>query len=56
MDVQGDQMTMQRFRAMAKTLLDEASGVSRDYIEHQLGHVARDPPDWTYNRTAHFSR
>ena len=54
MDVQPDQMTMQRFRAMAKTLLDEVSGFSPDYIEHQLAHVVRDPLGWTYNRTAHL--
>ena len=54
MDIQPDQMTMQRFRAMAKTLLDEVSGYRLDYIEHQLAHVVRDPLGWTYNRTAHL--
>ena len=54
MDVQPDQMTMQRFRAMAKTLLDEVSGFSPDYTEHQLAHVVGDPLGWTYNRTAHL--
>ena len=35
-DAQLDQMTMQRFRAMTNTLLDEVSGFSPDYIERQL--------------------
>ena len=47
-------MTMQRFRAVANTLLDEVSGFSPDHIEHQLTHVVRDPLGWICNRTAHL--
>ncbi len=54
MDVQPNRMTMQRFRAMAKALLDEVSGFRPDCIEHQLAPVARDLLGWTYNRTAHL--
>ena len=54
MDVQPDRMTTQRFRAMAKILLDEVSGFRPDCIEHPLPPVARDPLGWTYNRTAHL--
>ena len=43
------------FRAMARTLLDEALGFRPDVIEHQLAHAVRDPLGRAYNRTAHLA-
>ena len=54
MDVQPDQMAIQGFWAMARTLLDEVSGFRSDCIEHPLAHGMRDPLWWTYNRSAHL--
>ncbi|UHQ19009.1 integrase arm-type DNA-binding domain-containing protein [Lysobacter sp. KIS68-7] len=48
----GEQMTTHGFRAMARTLLDEALGFRPDYIEHQLAHAVRDPNGRAYNRTS----
>lgn len=42
------------FRATARTMLDERLGFRVDLIEHQLGHVVRDPLGRAYNRTAHI--
>ena len=52
LDVRPDQMTMHGFRAMARTILDEALGFWPDFIEHQLAHALRDPNGRAYNRTA----
>ena len=41
-----------RFRAMARTILDEVLGFRPDFIEHQLAHAVRDPNGRAYNRTA----
>ncbi len=49
-----DQMTGHGFRAMARTILDEALGFRPDLIEHQLAHAVRDPLGRAYNRTAHL--
>lgn len=49
-----EEMTAHGFRAMARTLLDEALGYRPDYIEHQLAHAVRDPQGRAYNRTAHL--
>ena len=46
-----EQMTPHGFRAMARTLLDEALGVRVDYIEHQLAHEVKDATGRAYNRT-----
>jgi integrase len=49
-----DEMSAHGFRAMARTLLDEALGFRPDYIEHQLAHAVRDPNGRAYNRTTHL--
>lgn len=46
-------MTGHGFRAAARTILDEVRGERVDLIEHQLGHVVRDPLGRAYNRTSH---
>jgi len=56
MDFDSDTMTIHGFRAMARTLLDEVLGFRPDYIEHQLGHVVRDPLGRAYNRTQHLEQ
>ena len=52
LDVLPDRMTMHGFRAMARTILDEALGFRPDFIEHQLAHAVRDPNGPAYSRTA----
>lgn len=47
-------MSAHGFRAMARTLLDEALGERIDLIEHQLGHTVKDPLGRAYNRTQHL--
>jgi len=42
------------FRAMARTLLDEALGYRVDYVEQQLAHEVKDPLGRAYNRTKHL--
>lgn len=42
------------FRASARTMLDEQLKFRPDVIEHQLGHVVRDPNGNAYNRTCHI--
>ncbi|HAS22769.1 MAG TPA: DUF4102 domain-containing protein [Idiomarina loihiensis] len=49
-----DQMTAHGFRAMARTLLDEALGFPPEWIEHQLAHAVKDPLGRAYNRTKHL--
>ena len=49
-----DQITGHGFRAMARTLLDEALGFRVDYIEQQLAHTVKDPLGRAYNRTKHL--
>ena len=51
-----EEMTAHGFRAMARTLLDEALGVSQDLIEHQLAHAVKDPNGRAYNRTTHLPK
>jgi integrase len=50
-----DIMTAHGFRAMARTILDEALGFRVDFIEHQLAHAVKDPNGRAYNRTAHLA-
>lgn len=50
----GDIQTAHGFRATARTMLDEVLGFRLDLIEHQLGHVVRDPLGRAYNRTQHL--
>jgi len=54
LDIPSEQMCGHGFRAMARTLLDEALGFRPDFIEHQLAHAVRDPNGRAYNRTAHL--
>lgn len=49
-----EQMTAHGFRAMGRTLLDEALGFSPELIEHQMAHSVRDPLGRAYNRTKHL--
>jgi len=54
LEIRKEEMSAHGFRAMARTLLDEARGVRPDFIEHQLAHAVRDPNGRAYNRTAHL--
>lgn len=54
MGIGKEEMSGHRFRAVARTILDEVLGVRPDYIEHQLAHAVRDPNGRAYNRTAHL--
>ncbi|EDY86430.1 DNA integration/recombination/inversion protein [gamma proteobacterium HTCC5015] len=49
-----EQMTAHGFRAMARTLLDEALNYRIEYIEHQLAHTVKDHNGRAYNRTKHL--
>jgi integrase len=42
------------FRATFRTIADEVLQQRYDLIEHQLGHVVRDPNGLAYNRTKHL--
>lgn len=55
MGITEDEMTPHGFRAMARTLLDEVLNERYDLIEHQLGHMVRDPNGRAYNRTTHLA-
>ena len=46
-----EEMSAHGFRAMARTILDEVLHVRPEYVEHQLGHVVKDPNGRAYNRT-----
>jgi len=48
------QMTQHGWRAVARTLLDEALNFRVDWIEHQLAHAVRDANGRAYNRTSHL--
>lgn len=50
----GNELTGHRFRAMARTILDEVLGFRPELIEHQLAHAVRDPLGRAYNRTTHL--
>lgn len=54
MKYSGAEMCGHGFRAMARTLLEEALGFPADIIEQQLGHQVRDPLGRAYNRTKHL--
>ena len=49
-----DTMTPHGFRAMGRTLLDEALEYRIDWIEQQLSHTVKDTNGRAYNRTAHL--
>jgi integrase len=48
-------MTPHGFRAMARTLLDEALNYQEKFIEHQLAHALKDTNGRAYNRTSHLA-
>lgn len=50
----GQTFTAHGFRAMARTLLDEALHFPPHLIEHQLAHAVKDPLGRAYNRTSHL--
>jgi integrase len=50
------EMTVQGFRAMARTILDEILEVRVDFIEHQLAHIVRDANGRAYNRTKYLKQ
>jgi hypothetical protein len=54
MGVSKEEMSGHGFRAMARTILDEALGFRPDLIEHQLAHAVRGPDGRACNRTAHI--
>lgn len=54
MGISKDEMTVQGFRATARTILDEILGFPAAIIEHQLAHAVRDPLGRAYNRTQHL--
>ncbi|MBN2573614.1 MAG: site-specific integrase [Deltaproteobacteria bacterium] len=49
MGISTEHMCGHGFRAMARTMLDEVLGFRPDIIEHQLGHVVKDPNGRAYN-------
>lgn len=54
--VRQDEITPHGWRATARTMLDEVLGYPPHVIEHQLGHVVRDPLGRAYNRTRHLDQ
>lgn len=50
----GGRMVGHGWRAVARTLLEEALQEPADLIEHQLAHAVRDPTGRAYNRTTHL--
>lgn len=49
-----DEMCGHGWRAVARTFLDEELHFAPHLIEHQMGHVVRDPLGRAYNRTSHL--
>lgn len=56
MGYSNEQMTPHGFRAMARTLLDEALDYRIEWIEQQLAHTVKDPNGRAYNRTKHLAQ
>jgi len=46
-----EEMSGHGFRATARTILAEKLKIPADLIEHQLGHLVKDPNGYAYNRT-----
>lgn len=46
-----EEMSGHGFRATARTILAERLKIREDLIEHQLGHIVKDPNGTAYNRT-----
>jgi integrase len=44
------------FRAMARTIMDEALNVPPHLLEHHLAHKVKNPLGRAYNRTSHVSK
>ncbi|WP_067984066.1 tyrosine-type recombinase/integrase [Neptuniibacter pectenicola] len=56
MGYDNDTMTPHGFRAMARTLLDEALNYRVEWIEQQLAHAVKDANGRAYNRTKHLEQ
>lgn len=56
MGYDNDTMTPHGFRAMARTLLDEALNYRVEWIEQQLAHAVKDANGRAYNRTKHLAQ
>jgi len=54
MGIEKEELTGHGWRAVARTMLDEVLHFAPHLIEHQLGHVVRDPNGRAYNRTTHL--
>jgi integrase len=54
LDIPKEELTPHRFRATARTLLDEVLKFPVHLIEHQLAHAVRAPLGRAYNRTQHL--
>ena len=48
LDIRRDRVTIDGFRAMARTILDEVLRFRPNFIEHQLAHAVRDPNGQAY--------
>ena len=55
MGISKEEMSGHGFRAMARTILDEALNARVDLTEHQLSHTVRDANGRAHNRTAHLA-
>lgn len=56
MGYDNETMTPHGFRAMARTLLDEALNYRVEWIEQQLAHAVKDANGRAYNRTKHLEQ
>lgn len=56
MGYSNDDMTAHGFRAMAKTMIAERSGVAPEVIEAQLAHAVSDALGWACNRTQYLDQ
>jgi integrase len=54
MGIDQETTTGHGFRATARTILRQQLHVQEDYIEHQLGHLVRDPNGRAYNRATYL--
>ena len=52
----GETMTPQGFRALARTIMDEELEIEEKYIEQQLAHAVKDANGTAYNRTKHLKQ
>ncbi|MFZ2956176.1 MAG: integrase arm-type DNA-binding domain-containing protein [Candidatus Ozemobacteraceae bacterium] len=54
MGIEKSELCGHGWRAVARTMLDEILHFAPHLIEHQLGHVVKDPNGRAYNRTTHL--